>query len=98
MRPSCSTVFHTIHRGVARDSTSWQYQFSTAADGSRLSLRSDLLVSPRFPIPLVVRLLLSRHADIWPHMANTLERIRSIAEASASPARPVRTPDPRRLI
>jgi hypothetical protein len=85
--PGREFAFVTAHLG--RDMTKWSYQFEPASDGSVVTESFEMLTAMPWYFSVVDRYLMGvkdRHADLEKNMTETLQRLKSVAESSDSPA------------
>lgn len=80
--PGREFAFRTVPDWLNRDSTTWRYHLEPDGDGTRLSESYEIHRLPGFPVSVVFRTLLRHHGDMRPHMIETLERIKAVAESS----------------
>lgn len=83
-------AFRTREDWLNRDSTTWRYVLRPEGAGTLVTQSYEIHAPPAFPVSIVFRLFLRHHADMRPHMRQSLERIRRIAEQQAT-SRPDRT-------
>ncbi len=81
--PGRELAFRTLPDRLNRDSTTWRYRLEPDGDGTRVTESYEIHRLPGFPVSLFLRLFLRHHADMRPHMARSLDRIKAIAEAGA---------------
>lgn len=80
--PGRELAFRTLPDRVNRDSTTWRYRIEPDGDGGALVTESyEIHRPPGFPVNILFQLFLRHHADMRPHMAETLQRIAALAEA-----------------
>lgn len=84
--PGREFAFRTLPDRFNRDSTTWRYQFEPDGDGTLVTEAYEIHELPGFPISIIVRLFVRHHADMRPHMRQTLERIKVIVETEARPS------------
>lgn len=80
--PGREFAFRTVPDRINRDSTTWRYRFEPDGDGTLLTESYEIHRLPQFPVSVVLRLFLRHHADMRPHMRETLERIKTVAEST----------------
>ncbi len=67
-----------------RDSTLWRFELTPVGNGTRVEQSYQLLERPlRFVVPIIARTA-PHHLDMRPHMADCLDRLRSLVESSTS--------------
>ncbi|MGQ0805272.1 MAG: SRPBCC family protein [Actinomycetota bacterium] len=76
--------WRTLPDRFNKDSTTWRYRLAAEDGGTRLTQTYAIAALPRFPVNVVMRLFLRHHADMRPHMRQSLERIKATAEAEAT--------------
>lgn len=80
--PGRELAFRTLPDRFNRDSTTWRYRLEPDADGGALVTESyQIHRPPGFPVSILFRLFLRHHADMRPHMVQTLDRIKALVEA-----------------
>jgi uncharacterized protein YndB with AHSA1/START domain len=80
--PGREFAFRTLPDRFNRDSTTWRYRFEPGVHGTRVIESYEIHDLPGFPVNVLFRLFLRHHADMRPHMRETLERIKTVAEAT----------------
>lgn len=85
--PGREFAFRTLPDRFNKDSTTWRYRFEPADGGTAVTESYEIHRLPGFPVSLIMRTLLRHHADMRPHMRQTLDRIKTIAEGRPAPAR-----------
>jgi hypothetical protein len=74
-------AFRTLPDVLNKDSTTWRYRLFPDHSGTRLVHSYEINELPRFPVSWIMRLFLRHHADMRPHMNESLQRIKTLAEA-----------------
>jgi hypothetical protein len=85
--PGREFAFVTAHLG--RDMTKWSYVFEPAPDGTVVTESFEMLTAMPWYFAVVDRYLMGvkdRQADLEKNMTETLQRLKSVAESSDSPA------------
>ncbi|HYZ93007.1 MAG TPA: SRPBCC family protein [Actinomycetota bacterium] len=77
-------AFRTLPDLLNKDSTTWRYKLEPSERGTIVRQSYEIHRLPAFPVNLIMRTLLRHHADLRPHMRQTLERIKAIAERSTA--------------
>lgn len=81
--PARELAFRTLPDWFNRDSTTWRYLLEPAGDGTLITESYEIHRVPAFPVSVLQRLFLRHHADMRPHMEQTLERIASLLEVES---------------
>ncbi|MFQ5554053.1 MAG: SRPBCC family protein [Acidimicrobiia bacterium] len=81
--PGREFQFRTLPDWLNKDSTTWRYQLAADGAATRLTHSYQINAMPKFPVSVIFRLFLKHHADMRPHIAESLGRIKTLAEAEA---------------
>jgi len=82
--PSREFTFRTLTDRFNKDSTTWRYTLECEDGQTRLRHSYEIHALPKFPVSWIMPLLLRHHADMRPQMAETVERIKTVAEAEVA--------------
>lgn len=85
--PGREFAFRTVPgRGGKNDSTIWRYRLETDGDGTRLSQSYEVVDPPKRMMQKLIPRFMPHHLDMRPHMQESLEQIKAIAERVSTSA------------
>lgn len=82
--PGREFAFRTLPDRLNKDSTTWRYRLVPDDTGTRLQHSYEIHAMPKFPVSWIMKLFLRHHADMRPQIAESLERIKKLAEAETA--------------
>jgi hypothetical protein len=85
--PGREFTFRTLPDWFNRDSATWSYRLEPDGDGTLITESYEVNRVPAFPVNILFRVFLRHHADMRPHMEQTLERIASLLHVEANSAK-----------
>lgn len=85
--PGREFAFRTVPDRMKRDSTTWRFRLDAEGDHTLVTQSYEVEVLPGFFVNVVMRLFLRHHADMRPHMRQTLDRLKALVESSVAAGR-----------